>query len=376
MPGFVAPGFEPVADAFEKNFRERGEVGAAFAAQQDRKVVVDLGGGIADVASGRPWQENTIEIVFSATKAFVAICILLLLDRELIALTDPVRKHWPEFGKPEIRILDLVTHRARLPGIETPVAMDDVTDDRRMAVLLAAQQPSRDPRAAFCYHALTYGWLCGELVRRVDGRSIGRFFAEEIATPLDLELWIGLPAEEAHRVATLVLSPEWGQSEHLSGDTYTRDPLMRIAWGNPETFSATLFPWNRPAFHRAEIPGVNGIGTARSIAKLYACLADGGSPLMSGATLQAGRQVLAEGFDELNNEERRFGVGFALQTETMALGPPADAFGHSGAGGSMHGAWPSQRVGFSYAMNLMRDGVRPDPRSKALLDALYRSVSR
>jgi CubicO group peptidase (beta-lactamase class C family) len=375
VQGFVSSGFEAVAEAFEENFRHRGELGAAFAAVAGGELVVDLWRGTADRYTHRPFDRDTLQVVFSGSKGFVAVCMLILIDRDLLDLEASVARYWPEFGKPGIRVRDVVGHTARLPGIEARISIDELTDDRKMSALLAAQAQSADPRAALCYHALTYGWLCDELVRRVDGRSIGRFFAEEIARPLDLDLWIGLPADQERRVATLELSPEWGKSEHLDRSSYARDPLMRIAWGNPEVFGADSFPWNRPDFHRAEIPGANAVGTARSIARLYGCLAEGGRPILSEKAVGFGRQTLSEGFDQLNDEYRRFGVGFALQTETSALGPPPDAFGHSGAGGSMHGAWPTQRVGYSYAMNLMRDGVRPDPRNKALLDALYQAVT-
>ena len=185
MPeGYVAPGYEPVREAFERNFAERGELGAAFAAFRNGEPVVDLWGGIADRASGRPWREDTLQLIYSGTKGLVALCVLMLIDRGKLRLDDPVNRHWPEFGKPEILVRHIVSHTARLPGIDTPITVADLHDDRRMAAILAAQAPNPDPRAALCYHALTYGWLCGELVRRVDGRSVGRFFAEEVAGPL------------------------------------------------------------------------------------------------------------------------------------------------------------------------------------------------
>jgi CubicO group peptidase (beta-lactamase class C family) len=355
IEGFVAPGFEAVADAFRDNFAKRGELGAAFAAFRGGEAVVDLWGGIADRASGRAWKEDALQLVFSGTKGFVAVAALILIDRGLLDLDASVRSYWPEFGKPQVRVRDVFGHTARLPGFATPVSVAELTDDRRLAALLAAQSQSDDPRAALCYHALTYGWLSGELIRRVAGRSVGRFFAEEVATPLAIDLWIGLPPEAEHRVTTLELASDWGQTGHLNPESYANDPLLASVWGNPEMLSAKSFPWNDPAFHRAEIPGANGIGTARSIARLYACLADGGAPLCSRETVRLGRTMVSEGFDQLHDEARRFGVGFQLQTETMSYGPPPDAFGHGGAGGSVHGAWPSLGVGYSYAMNLMRD---------------------
>ncbi len=375
MPeGYVAPGYEPVREAFERNFAEHGELGAAFAASRRGEPVVDLWGGLADRASGRPWQQDALQLIYSGTKGMVALCVLMLIDRGKLGLSDPVSRHWPEFGKPEILVRHIVSHTARMPGIDVPVTVADLRDDKQMAALLAAQAPSPDPRAAFCYHALTYGWLCGELVRRVDGRSIGRFFADEVAGPLDVEFWIGLPSGQEPRVTTLELAPDWGANAKRSPEDFARDPLLKSVWGNPLIFDRATFFWNEPAVHACEMPGASGIGTARAVAKIYDVLATGGAPLLSAETLRLGRTVLADGYDALHEEHRRFGVGFQLQTEVMNYGPPADAFGHGGAGGSSHAAWPSLGVGYSYAMNLMRDGQRPDPRPKALLDALHACV--
>jgi len=374
--GYLAPGFEEVGRVFERNFAEVGEIGASFAASWNGQAVVDIWGGLADRASGKPWTRDSLTLVFSGTKGLVAICLLMLIDRGKLELEAPVERYWPAFGKPDVLVRDIVNHTARLPGFEAPVTIDELTDDVRLADLLAQQPRNADPRARFCYHALTYGWLAGELVRKIDGRSVGRFFADEVAGPLDLELWIGLPAEHEERVTTLEVAANWGVSPHLQAEVYARDLLMRQVWGNPEMMTRRAFPWNRPDFHRAEIPGVSGIISARSLAKLYGVLACGGAPLMRQETIRLGRSKLKSGFDELYGVNRAFGVGFQLQTETMQYGPPADAFGHSGAGGSMHGAWPHEGVGYSYTMNLMRDGDDRDPRASALLDALHGAVAK
>jgi CubicO group peptidase (beta-lactamase class C family) len=368
--GSVAPGFEVVREAFAENFALRGEVGAAFAATKDGSVVADVWGGWSDRAGRARWQPDTLQLIFSGTKALVAICLLLLVERGQIDLGDPVSRYWPEFGKDTIRVEDVLAHTARLPGIVSPTVFGDLLDGQQMARALEAQEPSSDPRAALCYHALTYGWVCGELIRRTSGRTAGRFFADEVAARLDLDLWIGLPRQEDYRVATLELAPSWPVSNHLRPKTFETDDLVRSIWGNPPILDRDAFPWNGRSFHEAEIPAVGAIGTARSVATLFGNL----DRLLDASTIQRGTAAVSEGWDEVHGSSRRFGAGFELQTELRALGPPADAFGHSGAGGSIHGCWPTQRVGFSYAMNLMRDDEAEDPRSAALLRALHEAI--
>jgi CubicO group peptidase (beta-lactamase class C family) len=376
---FVASGFEGVAKAFEQNFAARDELGAAFSAVRDGETVVDLYGGLADRGSGRPWTHDTLQLIFSGTKGLVAVCMLLLLERGQLELDAPVARYWPEFGKESVRVRDVVAHTARLPGIDTEVGYDEYTDVARMTAILAAQPQSEDPRAASCYHALTYGWLCGGLLRRADGRSVGRFFAEEVAGPLGLELWIGLPQEQEARVSTLELHESFPTQPQYQAERSAEDPLTRSIWGNPPAFAREDFPWNRRDFHAAEIPGANAVGTTRSVARLYACLARGGEldgvRLLSEDTVRLGRTELSRGWDQVMDRPLAFGVGFQLQTEAEPFGPPADGFGHGGAGGSIHGAWPGLRVGFSYAMNMMRDDEQEDGRAQALLGALRDALS-
>lgn len=378
IEGHVEAGFEGVADAFRANFTERGELGAAFAACQGGRKLVDLWGGLADRDSAMPWRQDTLQLIFSGTKGLVATCLLMLIDRGQLALDDPVCRHWPEFaagGKQEISVADVVSHQARLPGIREPLREIDLTDDVLIARLLAAQAPETDPRAQSAYHGLTYGWLCGELIRRVDGRSVGRFFAEEVASPLKLELWIGLPAAYEPRVSTLLYAHDWRWSATYDKEEVDKDPLL-ASLENPPVLTEGRMPWNARAFHAAEIPAVNAIGTARSIARLYACLAGGGEldgvRLMAPATIELGRAELSRFTDQFIDNEFAFAAGFELQTKHMELGPPQNAFGHGGAGGSIHAAWPDQQIGVSYAMNELRnDYPEGDPRPRALLRALY-----
>jgi CubicO group peptidase (beta-lactamase class C family) len=371
--GFVAPGLEPVRDAFERNFTERGELGAAFSVHRQGQTIVDLWGGVADRRSGRAWEAGTLAVIFSGSKGLVATCLLLLIDRGELELDAAVSRYWPEFavhGKEALLVRDLVSHTARLPGVTRAASIAEFADDRHMTALLEREPACTDPRAALCYHGFTFGWLCGELVRRIDGRTVGRFFADEIAEPLELELWIGLPEELEPRVATLELADAWPQSEHLRTGTLARDELLRSIWGNPPVLDRDSFPWNDARYHRAEIPGAGGIGTARSVAKLYGSL----ESLIAPRTLLLGRTTASEGYDVAHAADQRFGVGFQLQTQTMGFGPEPSAFGHGGAGGSVHGAWPAHGLGFSYTMNELRDSLPVDPRGQELLTALHRVV--
>lgn len=377
----MAPGFEPVAEEFERNFTKRREVGAAFAAVRDGRPVVDLWGGLTDPAADRPWRQDTLQLIFSGTKGLVAVCLLILIDRGEVALNAPVARYWPEFaanGKSRIRVRDLVSHQARLPGLQVPLVEADLTDPHKLADLLAGQAPDPDHRAGLVYHALTYGWLAGELIRRVDGRTVGRFFADEVAGPLGLDIWIGLPPAYEHRVSTLEYAPDWGQGAAADPRQFAADKLFHRIWRNPPIFPADHIPWNSPAFHAAEIPGAGAIGTARSIARLYGCLARGGEldgvRLLTPAALDQGRTLLADGVNPFDGDPMAYGVGFQLQTPMHALGPTPDAFGHDGAGGSVHAAWPQHGIGLSYCMNQLRDAEPVDSRRQALLTALWKAA--
>jgi CubicO group peptidase (beta-lactamase class C family) len=382
--GHTEPGFERLAEVFAANFNVRNDVGAAFAAVLDGRMVVDLWGGAADSA-GRSWREDTMQLIFSGTKGVTALCVAILVDRGQLRLEDPVCLYWPEFaahGKQAITVAEVLSHRARLPGVRTPIGVQEMLDSEGMAALLADQVPETDPRGAgFIYHGLTYGWLCDALVRCVDGRSVGRFFAQEVAEPLGLELWIGLPAELESRVAILQYAPAWGMASNTRAKPFPGDQLWASMYENPR-----LWPpdpgalWNLPALHAAELPAANAIGVARSIARLYGALAQGGEidgiRIVSADTLALVRTPLVSGPHPFTGEAMAFGAGFALQTENLPFGPPPAAFGHIGMGGSTHGAWPDERVGFSYAMNEMRDELEGDERAKALLDVLYTIIRK
>jgi CubicO group peptidase (beta-lactamase class C family) len=370
VEGHTEPGFEPVADAFRSNFEELGEQGAAFAAYVDGVLVVDLWGGVARPSEGLPWARDTLQLIFSGTKGLSAACMMLLADRGLLDVERPVADYWPEFaaaGKEAITVADLLTHRAGLASVATELTPDDLLEPVALAALLAAQAPVWEGEGRLAYHGLTFGWLCDALVRRIAGESIGRFFATEIAEPLGLEAWIGLPPEHELRVSELTT-----RDFEIEPPT---SPYGRRVFFNPPVFAEPLL-WNRPDIHGVECPGINGIATARSVARLYGCLAVGGTldvRLCSPEAIAHATAPRARGTDPYSGDPQAFGLGFQLQTEQLMFGPSPDAFGHTGAGGSVHGAWPGLRAGFSYCMNEMRPEA-DDYRGRRLLGALFESV--
>lgn len=374
VSGFVAPGFEIVQDAFAANFTRRGEVGAAFAAHLDGELVVDLWGGVADQATQAPWSEDTLSIIFSGTKGVVAVAMLMLVDRGVLSLEEPVATYWPEFaaaGKERITVGDMLSHQAGLPYVEAQLTPESLLEPQALAELLAKQAPAWPGERRISYHALTYGWLCGEVMRRVTGETVGELVRKEIAAPLGADIWIGLPAEQESRVSVLCV-----HESHAASKAFAYSGPGAPRYTNPPLFDEPL-PWNETRIHAAEIPGANGITDARSMAAMYGCLARGGSlgeaRLLDAKTIALGTRERSRGRDALAPESLAFGAGFELQTERSPLGPAVVAYGHTGAGGSVHGAWPTHRVGFSYVMNQMREEY-DDDRSRSLLTALYAAV--
>jgi CubicO group peptidase (beta-lactamase class C family) len=369
----VATGYEPVAAVFAEVLAEAPHAGAAFAAFLDDEPVVDLWGGWADEEKGEPWCDDTIQLVFSGTKGLVATCLLLLVDRGVLELEAPVSLYWPEFaaaGKGSVTVGEAVSHLAAVPGLRGGFSTRDLLEPVGLIDRVAAEDPFWEPGTKLAYHAITFGCICDGLVRRTDGRSAGRFFAEEIAAPLGLDAWIGLPEELEPRVARLVPAPDYGIAS--SGDE--RGPLLEALYGE---LSAGRFPWNDPELHRAEIPGAGAIGAVRSIARLYGCLARGGEldgfRLLGEPTIALGRRERSRGVCAVTLRPYAFATGFELQTELGRFGPIEEAFGHTGSGGSVHGAWPSQRVGFSYASSDLQPEAR-DGRGPRLLTALAFAV--
>jgi CubicO group peptidase (beta-lactamase class C family) len=370
VAGTVAPGFEGVRDAFERNLTEHGETGGAFAAVADGALVADLWGGVADPATGRPWSERTCAVIFSGTKGVVATALLVLVDRGRLDLGARVGDVWPEFaaaGKAEITIAQLCSHCGGLPGLSVPF---DIREPRAMARALAAQAPIV-PVGSPSYHAITFGWLADELVRRVDGRGVGTFVREELALPLgDLDIRIGLdPGDELAseraqlRVGAIFQLGAFGVAEP--------DPRLELVYGASR--AAPEF-WNDPAVLVIGVPAAGGVANASALATLYGRLVAPGGPVALDA-LERCLQPAGTGDDPLTGRPLRFGpTGYELAGTPSALGPAADAFGHTGAGGSSHGGWPSLRTGFSYVTAELRS-EDDDQRARTLLAALHEALT-
>jgi CubicO group peptidase (beta-lactamase class C family) len=375
IDGDVAPGFEPVRDAFAANFAERGEVGAAVAVYHRGRPVVDLWGGVADPASGRRWRDDTLVLVYSMTKGVSAACAHLLVERGRLDLEAPVARYWPEFaaqGKASIPVRWILSHRAGLAVVEADLTRDETLAWFPVVNALAAQTPDWEPGTKHGYHLRSYGWLVGELVRRIDGRTIGRFFAEEIAEPLGLEFWIGLPEAQEPRVATLVPPPP---EFHQMLASLPPDLLLNRATTGPSGHFAYDARWNERALHACELPSSNGIGTARSVARLYASLIGEVDAIrtLRPETVARATQVQSHGMDAVLMRETTFGLGFMLPP-TLVPGAGPKAFGHGGAGGSVAFADPEHDLAFAYAMNHLRFDPRGDPRSESLVRATYTAL--
>ena len=411
IDGWVAAGFEGVRDVFQANFDAGVEVGAAFAAYHRGEKVVDLWGGIADVRTKEPWNEDTLVLVYSTTKGVVAMCANRLAQQGALDVEAPVITYWPEFagaGKETVTVADLLAHRAGLAWVDGTMSFEEMLRWDPVVEALERQAPSWPPGTAHGYHATTYGWLVGEVVRRVTGMSVGTYLRTEIADPLGAEFFIGLPPSHEPRVARLVSfiegltsgatvlgaqgedSPAPGPSLAELGElakTYLAPggPLFK-ALSAPGGAFADEEVWHSPALHQAEIPAANGICDARSLALLYgACVDDATTP--SGSTLRivspeqvdTAVQQQTKGPDEvLMGLDIQWGLGFNVNSGIIGvagLGGPR-AFGHFGMGGSAGWADPDLHLGMGYVMNRMEIGTTGDTRSFRLMRSCIEAAGR
>jgi CubicO group peptidase (beta-lactamase class C family) len=363
--------FAALRDAFAANIADGLEHGGAFAVVAHGRVVADLWGGHADAAGARPWARDTLVNVWSTTKGVVALAIAMLVERGKLDYAAPVARYWPEFaanGKDEITLDCLMSHRAGLPGASEPMTLDDLYAWTPYVASLGAMAPLWRPGTMCAYHAISYGHLAGEVLRRVDGRSIGTFIAEEIAGPSSAAFFVGLPQSEDGRVATMIADP--GAYDTI--DQARDRPLARVAYLNPPV---TPTQPNQRTWRAAEVPGGNGHGNALGLARIYGALAGDGAVadvrLIGRDALSAATTERFAGTESGMGWPIRFAAGFMLNDGGL-YGPARNTFGHTGWGGSSAFADPEAGLGVAYVTNrMLGSGDAPDPRRQRLLQALY-----
>jgi CubicO group peptidase (beta-lactamase class C family) len=393
IDGDVDEGYGAIADEFRRNFADRGEIGASCVVYRDGVKVVDLWGGYRDGHTRAPWREDTLVTVFSTTKGIASLAMALAHSRGWIDHDEKVATYWPEFGqngKAGVTVRELLAHQAGLCVIDQPLTLEDLADPDLVAQAVAAQRPAWTPGTRHGYHAVSLGWYEGELLRRVDPqrRTIGRFFADEIATPLELEFHIGLPKSvDRDRIAHMHGFKQWEMLGHL------RDfpPQFVLAMMNPRSLTArsfsnpkglTIDAFNRPEVLAMELAAANGTGRVDSIARAYGAVAGAGSALaLRRDTLEALEQAAqppTEGsYDVVLRTDTAFSLGYMKSSPRFRFGSAAGlAFGTPGTGGSFGFADPDTGIGFAYAMNRSGFHLFDDPREVSLRNALYSRVLR
>jgi len=380
IEGYVAPGFEEVRQAFADGFSAGDELGAAFSAHLEGRKVVDIWGGRLRPGDPTPYDADTLQMVYSVTKGLTAVCLHMLVDRGLIDLDEPVVNWWPEFaqaGKQDVPVRWLLSHQVGLPTIDQRLTPAQMLAGDPVADALAAQAPYWEPGTGYGYHALTFGWLVGEVFRRVEGRRVGRFLAEEIASPLGLDMWIGLPPELVGRVAPL----NFDGPDMIEAPGVDQNSLM-VRAGTLNGSVGALPHWvNDPATFVAEIPAGNGITNARSLSRLYAAVigpVEGGPDraLLSPSRIEAARRRLTSGPDLVFASggvpvEIAIGEGFWVHGgDVFPFGGP-QSFGHPGTSGALGFADPEHGIACGYVTNTTSGAAGADPRSTRLVRAVY-----
>lgn len=367
--GTVEPRFAAVRDAFAQNFANGDENGAAFCMTLEGRPVVDIWGGFADEAQTRPWQQDTIVNVYSTTKTMTALTALYLADKGALKFEDPVAKYWPEFaaaGKADVTVAHLMSHSAGLSGWKEPLTREDLYDWEKATSLLAAQAPYWAPGTAPGYHAMTQGYLVGEVIRRVAGETVGTVFRKEIAEPLGADFHIGLPATEDHRVADLTPPPASGTLGQG-----TADPLIANMASNPPI---NPLDTRTRAWRAAEIPAAGGTGNARSVALVHTILANGGfaggKQIMSEAGCRKALELQIEGNDKILGIPVRYGLGFGLPGGVANFPNPNTIF-WGGYGGSLAVIDMDSRATYAYVMNKMAPTTTGDLRAFGMLMAAW-----
>jgi CubicO group peptidase (beta-lactamase class C family) len=377
IDGYCDERFVSVKHAFEKNFELGLEVGASFAVSLNGKLVVDIWGGFSDSAKTNPWEKDTIVNVFSTTKVMTALCIHLLVDRGLIDVEAPVAKYWPEFAqasKENILVKHLMSHSAGLPGFDEKIPVEALYDWDRIIGLLASQKPWWKPGSKIGYHMITFGYLLGELVRKVTGKSLGEFFRDEIAVPLNIDFHIGLPESFDSRTSEIIPPDEvFAKWLIVLAKLFLKTAVKVLYNPNLENVDFNSREWRS-----AEIPSSNGHGNARSIANIGSILACGGmydkKKILSMSTVEKAIEPQISGRDKiLLYSPAKFGLGFGLLNDDLLLGPRS--FYWSGAGGSICVMDLEKKLSIGYAMNKMYMKGE-DPRTGKLVKAVWNVINK
>ncbi|MFT5691687.1 MAG: CubicO group peptidase (beta-lactamase class C family) [Oceanicoccus sp.] len=378
VQGTVAPGFDKVRDAFADNWQGI-EVGACLSVFLEGEKIIDLWGGYQDQACTEKWQEDTLVNVYSTTKGLASVAVARLVDQGLLDYEAPIVDYWPEFGaqgKSKLSVAQVLSHLGGVCGVDEKIDVADLYDWEKMTRLLAAQKPLWDLGTEAGYHAVTWGYLPGELFLRITGKSLGTYFRDEIAAPLGADCYIGLPKEELQRCATLIGPNRARLQPKPSHIAPIVPPLYAITMLNP-----SIKPYRDASsdeWRMAEIAAANGQANARGIATVYAIMANGGS--MNGidfispeGIVKATKLEKEDGIDLVTGKPMRRARGFVLGIDG-SYGPNKNAFGHAGVGGSLGFADADKKISFGYAMNQMQSDPGSTPRSRLLVDALYASL--
>jgi len=374
--GETTPGFEKVREAFQANWQGY-EVGACCCVVYKGKKVVDLWGGYQDRACTKPWEEDTLVNVYSTTKGMGSLAVAILAEEGKLDYEALVTDYWPEFGaegKHRITVGQLLSHQAGVCGVDEKITIEDLYDWDKMVRLLAAQKPLWEPGKQSGYHAVTWGYLAGEIIRRITGKTLGRYFHEKAAGPLEVDFYIGLPDSEMNRVADMIGANRARVAPKPLDGSREMPPFYTIALQNPE-----IRPFKDVcsyAWRKAEIPAANGQANARAIAKIYGALANGGE--IDGIRIISRKGIDTATIEEVKGDQddlvlgkrRRFARGFVLNTEGQ-YGPNPQAFGHTGAGGSVGFADLKADIAIGYAMNQMQVNEDDVPRAELLVKATY-----
>jgi CubicO group peptidase (beta-lactamase class C family) len=376
IKGNVEPGFEKVKEAFKANWQGY-EVGASCSVVYKGRCVVDIWGGWLDTEFKNPWQDNTLVNVYSTTKGMGSLAMAILADEGKLDYTAEVVEYWPEFGangKENITVAQILSHQAGLCGVTQKLTIEDLYDWDKMVRLLAAQKPLWEPGKACGYHAVTWGYFPGELIKRITGKTLGTYFREKVAEPLKADFFIGLPDSEMARTSYMIGANRARVAVKPPDPGAKMPELYPIALLNPD-----IRPFkdaSSAAWRKAEIAAANGQANARGIARIYGMLANGGE--IDGIRIISRKGIETALIEEVDGSQpnlvtgrnMRFARGFSLNSDE-AYGKNPDAFGHAGAGGSLGFADPEANIGFGYVMNQMQVNPEDDSRSKRIADAFY-----